>query len=981
MSDFIQTALMDSPEGRSFVLGSIEPTVPVVPQVLNPTYSVSLVANTVMEGEVLVATVTTTDVSNSTKLFFTLSGVGSAVMDDLIGSIWVSTVYDNKATVRIPVKIDALVESGETVVLQVRTLRTTGPVVATAAVVNIVDRPVPAEPPALPTRTRVLTAGPVIPTVPSSGTPSYTISVSPLGLCEFKVNKLEIFTINVPDSTQLFVTLNEAGTASYSDFIGFPLSTTVANNNASRSVYSVSDGLTETETAQFDLRTGSTTGPVVATTGLLTLLDPANPGGGTGEEENPPTYSISVAPQIVLEGQALTITISTTEVPDNTVMFIAVDAFSSAGSNDVVGSPWQINIVGNTATLVVNTATDSLEESAETIRFLLKTGSASGRTLATSNAATITNIAVVPSYSVTLSSVSVNEGGTFTGTVATTGVPNGTRLYATVHDNATTTSADFDGAPYSITINNNTGTFTGKVKADKLTEGSEIVTFDIRLGSSSGAVVSSSPTLIINDTSLTPAISYNLVATPNTANENAVINVAVTTTGVPNGTVLYGGINNAGTANTADFTNSQWTVTINNNAGNFAANVLPDLLTEGSETVQFVLRTVSQSGSVVATSNMVTISDTSTGSGGSTGYGLVISPSSVSEGGSITMTVTTTNTPNGTVLYITPDGIGTASASDFTGLPWSVVINNNTGTVSANIYDDTDIEDQETKRFQLRTISSTGPVVATSNTLIISASDNGGGGTTPTYQLVLDPSVIDEGQLLHMTAVTTNVPANTLLYITTANTTDLATSSWTVSANNTVFGVISTDQLTEGEETVTLYLRTGSTSGAVVAQATLTINDTSTGSGGGVNNTSVLSYESGDSVAMNSPGVAASAVYSISPPISLATTAYATITIKEKTIDNLNPQNDSGVPSGACSYRVRYGTVWGNWTNVTHYGAYDGENLLIAVNMGATGIEVRKETQPLLTNTHHFHFEAYPSLDTDGWVVPYTIVSHDVTIV
>ena len=49
--------------------------------------------------------------------------------------------------------------------------------------------------------------------------------------------------------------------------------------------------------------------------------------------------------------------------------------------------------------------------------------------------------------------------------------------------------------------------------------------------------------------------------------------------------------------------------------------------------------------------------------------------------------------------------------------------------------------------------------------------------------------------------------------------------------------------------------------------------------------------------------------------------------------------------------------------------------------MGATGIEVRKETQPLLTNTHHFHFEAYPSLDTDGWVVPYTIVSHDVTIV
>ena len=98
----------------------------------------------------------------------------------------------------------------------------------------------------------------------------------------------------------------------------------------------------------------------------------------------------------------------------------------------------------------------------------------------------------------------------FTYTVTTTNVPNGTVLYWTT--NTTTSSGrpitvnDVNGFTGTVTINNNSGSFTRTAVADSTTEsGTEFFGTEIRTGSITGPVKVSGTYAAIQDTSLTPA--------------------------------------------------------------------------------------------------------------------------------------------------------------------------------------------------------------------------------------------------------------------------------------------------------------------------------------------------------------------------------------------------------------------------------------------------------------------------------------------
>ena len=231
------------------------------------------------------------------------------------------------------------------------------------------------------------------------------------------------------------------------------------------------------------------------------------------------------------------------------------------------------------------------------------------------------------SYTLTPSVSTTNEGTTIAYTVTTTNLANGTVVYWT--NSGSTQAADFvDGVNTgSITINSNTASFSRAVSNDTLTEGPETVQIVLRTGSTSGPVVASSTSIVVNDTSLT-GITYQITASQTGTQPEGTgalgpgggtsILYTVTTANFGNGVLWWA---NTGTTIGDDFTDGQnsGTVPITTPAGQTAGTgtftrvVKKDEFTDGgNETIIITLRTGGPSGTLVATSATITITDSST---------------------------------------------------------------------------------------------------------------------------------------------------------------------------------------------------------------------------------------------------------------------------------------------------------------------------------------------------------------------------------
>jgi len=132
----------------------------------------------------------------------------------------------------------------------------------------------------------------------------------------------------------------------------------------------------------------------------------------------------------------------------------------------------------------------------------------------------------------------------------------------------------------------------------------------------------------------TPSPEYNVATAGNVTsiNEGSALTINVTTTNVSDATPLYWTI----LGNTGDFSTTSDSFNINSNAGSFTVTPTADSTTEGTtETFQVQIRTGSTGGTVVATTNAITINDTSQTPAFSPDYTL-----SVSYGGTGIYTVT-----------------------------------------------------------------------------------------------------------------------------------------------------------------------------------------------------------------------------------------------------------------------------------------------------------------------------------------------------
>jgi hypothetical protein len=255
--------------------------------------------------------------------------------------------------------------------------------------------------------------------------------------------------------------------------------------------------------------------------------------------------------------------------------------------------------------------------------------------------------------------------------VQTQGFESGT-LYWTIegvsgsitdNDFSFPSNAVFGGG--TVNINESLGNITLTINADQVTEGVEDFRLRLRYGSNGGRILATSNTVRINDTSV--AITYTLSRSASTVNEGGTQIITLNTTGVANNTTVPYTVTGI---NSADLSSGSLTgnFTIQNNTASVSFTFANDFTTEGPETATLTL------GSPGTGNISWTVNDTSVPT-----YALSRSASSVSEGGSVTITLTTQGVPNGTLVPYTISGV---SAKDLTSntLTGNFTVNSNTAT-------------------------------------------------------------------------------------------------------------------------------------------------------------------------------------------------------------------------------------------------------------------------------------------------------------
>jgi hypothetical protein len=481
----------------------------------------------------------------------------------------------------------------------------------------------------------------------------------------------------------------------------------------------------------------------------------------------------------------------------NTLGPVSASDFSD---NSLSGS---FSVTGNTAS-IVRTISEDIQVENEDFYIQILTGSITGSVVAESQV--ITLIDSLKTYSISESTTSLNEGDSVTFTITTTDITDGTTLYYSI--NGTVSDSDFDDQSLTgtVVINSNSGSITKTISEDfslSGVEGEESFVLELRTNSISGAIVATSNSIVVSDTSVS---TYSISSSASSVSEGSSITFTVTTTGVPDGTTLY-----YTCSNQSNISPDSGSFTINSNTGTFNISADQDILIDETDTFNVSVRTGSITGDVVVTSSDISITNT-------TSFSISVD-ASVNEGESLTFDITSTGVPDGSVLYYYISG---ASSTDLSSLNGSFIVNNNTSSVTVNILQDFNA-DTDIITFEIRTAPA-GTAISTSSQVTINDSP---------YTLTITPAstVVYESTVNSTSTITfdisgTGIPDGTQIDYTYSgiNSNDISPFSGTVTFTGGSASITSTltrDGLTEGNETFTLLLRKGGITKATSPEITL----------------------------------------------------------------------------------------------------------------------------------------------------------------
>lgn len=518
-----------------------------------------------------------------------------------------------------------------------------------------------------------------------SGNPTYSVSPNTLTVQEGGSVTWTVTTTNVANGTTLYYSLT--GSANAADFTDSTLtgSFIVSNGTGTFSKTLRNDVTTEgNETIIAAVKTVSVIGTTVATAASVSISDTS-----TASNYLDPTYTITPSSSSVIEGNQITFNIITTNVNSNTTLYYTIQSLTGNMTsadftdNSLNGS---ITIQNNAAQFTKTLTDDGYAESGNTFKVVLRSGSITGIPVAETTAVTVLDASQAvnpPTYQVVPSVTSVNEGSSVTWTVTTTGLDDGTVLYYTIdggvgnNDMTTVTNGQ-------LTINGNTGTFSRTFVNDQLTEGNETVIARLRSGSISGTVIATSATVTLVDTSQTPVVVTFYSASRCDDNHSDIVKYNGADT-IAIGTVVK---------STDDFCYTITGVTSD-----------PGFAPSGGMYVSSFSDCNACTGYTAPTPT----------------YSVSKNTSSLNEGGTVTITVNTTNVPDGTVLYHQLAPGSNVVDLDFTDetTQGSFTINNNTGSFTRTLATDLTTEGNETFSINIKTVSLSGSIVGNSGTITV----------------------------------------------------------------------------------------------------------------------------------------------------------------------------------------------------------------------------------------------------------------------
>jgi len=233
-----------------------------------------------------------------------------------------------------------------------------------------------------------------------------------------------------------------------------------------------------------------------------------------------------------------------------------------------------------------------------------------------------------PTYTVGVSTTIISEGQSVNFTIDTTDVAAGTTLYfntatsmeaADFSDNSLTGSFSIIGVGATAGV----ATVTRTIANDFATEGQETFSLTIRTNSTTGPVVATSSQITVNDV----VASFSVAESSTSVNEGGTVTFTVTGSNIPNGTYYYSVEQESGVITSSDFNPASLTgsFAISSNTGTFSITLANDFTTDSSESFSVNIRRGSVTGTVVASSNIITINDTSRNVGSSSN-GLTFGP-------------------------------------------------------------------------------------------------------------------------------------------------------------------------------------------------------------------------------------------------------------------------------------------------------------------------------------------------------------------
>ena len=309
-----------------------------------------------------------------------------------------------------------------------------------------------------------------------------------------------------------------------------------------------------------------------------------------------PTYT-GLTAQTVNEGQDMTFTLSTANMPNGTTVDFVFSGTATEGIDYTVPGALEFTINNNTATYTISTIEDLTTEGNETVIMTLNgTDSAGYSTGALTTTGTIndTSTTPVPTFALT-NNGPVNEGSPITWTLTTTNVANGTIVPFTLSGSAASPQDYSNVQPFEFDVQNNTATYTVDTFPDNLTElGAETIVVTLAAndsaGNSTGSIAS---TATINDTSLTPTYS---TITAQTVNEGQNMTFTLSTANVANGTTVNFAFSGTATQGTDYTVPGALQMTINNNSATYTITTIADQITDGSETVIMTLNATDSNG-------------------------------------------------------------------------------------------------------------------------------------------------------------------------------------------------------------------------------------------------------------------------------------------------------------------------------------------------------------------------------------------------